>query len=1003
MKRFSLLLTALLVLVLNCLSQPVALDPSFGIAGKVYTNLIDTNRADERTRGIAMQADGKIVIVGSTKRPAAILRYNSNGTLDSSFDKDGMVFCYGMMFNAVAIQSDGKIVAAGYSSPNTAYFAIARYNSNGTPDNSFDGDGKLTTAIGAGSGVITAIAIQNDGKIIVAGYSNSDFALARYNTDGTLDNSFDGDGKLTTDLGSTIEMATSLALQNDGKIVVGGYSSASIYSSANVNNFALVRYNTDGTLDNSFDGDGKLVTAVGTSYSEIASIAIQSDGKILAAGYGSVSASSDFALARYNVDGSPDNSFDTDGIVLTHINSSSYDRAKSIVIQNDGKIIVAGYSSIGSNSDFALVRYNTDGTLDTSFDADGRVTTNMNSAHSELTGMVVQNDGKIVAAGSARGNTNRDNFALARYNMDGSLDNSFDGDGKMLTNIGSSHDLSNAIAVQSDGKIILAGLSNPVDPDGAAASKNESSLVRYLPDGTLDNSFDGDGKVVTAMSPESDYITCIALQSDGKIVAAGTAKNYNYDFAIARYNTDGSLDNSFDGDGKVFTPITTSPIGGFLNCMAIQPDGKIVVAGRSLLPYEIVIARYNTNGSLDNSFDMDGIRTLNIGGGGVNAIAIQSDGKIVVAGYTYNASNADIALARFNTDGSLDNSFDNDGIVTTAIGSGDDVANVMAIQSNGKIVVAGYTDDGGGSKDFAIVRYNTDGSLDNSFEGDGKLTTDLGTYYDEVYSIAIQTNGKLIVLGSGNTLVRYNSDGTLDNSFDGDGKFTVDFGTGSSASVSHMALYANRIYLSGNIETEGAYDFNLVAVLNDVFLSALPLQLLDFSGKRVNEDALVSWKTENEINTSGFIVERSTDGRNYIAVGSVTAANSAGFHYYDFTDHNVISLDAPVLYYRLKQKDMDGGFTYSRIVALPVDKNKNIVLFYPNPVINEANVAMTVNRQERLAVRIIDNKGAIIKQQQWDVSAGSTSLSIDVKNLAAGLYYLEIKGETVDYKKQFVK
>jgi uncharacterized delta-60 repeat protein len=545
------------------------------------------------------------------------------------------------------------------------------------------------------------------------------------------------------------------------------------------------------------------------------------------------------------------------------------------------------------------------------------------------------------------------------------------------TNIGSSHDLNNAIAVQSDGKIILAGLSNAVDPDGAAASSNQSALVRYLPDGSLDNSFGGNGKLITAMSPESDYITCLAIQPDGKIVAAGTTKNYNYDFSIARYNPDGSLDSSFDGDGKVFTPIPGGAVpGGSVSCMAIQPNGKIVVAGANGLP-NINVIRYNTDGSLDNSFDSDGIRTINIGGGGVSSIAIQSDGKIVLAGSA--------VMIRLNSDGSLDNSFDGDGKLTTAIGG----SISLAILNDGKILVAGSY-----NSDFGIAKYNGNGTIDNSFDGDGMVTTDLGGN-EGITSITIQTDGKILVFGSG-TLVRYNNNGSLDSSFDGDGKFYV----GSGA---YMAQYSNRIYLSGNIQTEGESDFSLVAVLNNALNSALPLRLLDFSGKLPNEDALLNWKTENESNTLEFIVERSTDGRNYIPVGSVNSLNNAGTNYYNFTDYNVKFLGASILYYRLKQTDIDGHFTYSRIIALPLDKNKNIVLLYPNPVINEVNLAITVNRPEKVQVRITDNRGSVVKQQQWSAAAGSTSLSIDVQNLAKGMYYLEIKGESINYIKQFVK
>jgi trimeric autotransporter adhesin len=152
------------------------------------------------------------------------------------------------------------------------------------------------------------------------------------------------------------------------------------------------------------------------------------------------------------------------------------------------------------------------------------------------------------------------------------------------------------------------------------------------------------------------------------------------------------------------------------------------------------------------------------------------------------------------------------------------------------------------------------------------------------------------------------------------------------------------------------------------------------------------------------MVERSTDGRSYHAIGTVASANTAGIHQYSFTDANVISLDAAIVYYRLKQKDIDGRFTYSKIVALLIEDRSNLVLFYPNPVINEANLTIAINQPEQVWSRIIDNTGRVVKQQQWSLFAGSTSLSLDVKGLAKGMYYLELKGNNVINKRlKFLK
>ncbi len=183
----------------------------------------------------------------------------------------------------------------------------------------------------------------------------------------------------------------------------------------------------------------------------------------------------------------------------------------------------------------------------------------------------------------------------------------------------------------------------------------------------------------------------------------------------------------------------------------------------------------------------------------------------------------------------------------------------------------------------------------------------------------------------------------------------------------------------------------------------LPLTMLEFSGKTVNNNGVISWKTTDEDNTHSFDIERSTDGRNYTAAGTVAAVNQPGVHQYSFTDNNITAFGTRIVYYRLKQIDIDGHFTYSKIIALTTDNEGGLIILYPNPVINEANITITINRPERVVGRIMDNSGRIVKQQQWNIGAGSTSLTMDVKGLAKGFYSLELKGETINAKRQFVK
>jgi len=378
-------------------------------------------------------------------------------------------------------------------------------------------------------------------------------------------------GKVFTAIGTAEDRAYSVAIQFDGKIVAAGYS-----NNGSDDDFALVRYNSNGTLDPTFDSDGKVTTAIGSSRDRAYAVTIQSDGKIIAAGESDDGSGYDFALVRYTTDGSLDATFDSDGKVITSMSSAAFEAVYSLAIQPDGKIVAAGYSQVsGGNDDFALARYNTDGTLDTTFDSDGKVTTTFGipaTSSERAYSMAIQSDGKIVAAGGSQGDPGVfSEFALVRYNSDGTLDTTFDSDGKVTTPIGSDHGIAQSVAIQSDGKLVAAGSSS----NGTAL---EFAVVRYNADGSLDTTFDSDGKVTTAIGGLTETAYSVAIQPDGRIVAAGRSYNGNdYDFALVRYNTDGTLDTTFGSDGKVTTPFGSGH--NIARAVRVQSDSKILVAG----------------------------------------------------------------------------------------------------------------------------------------------------------------------------------------------------------------------------------------------------------------------------------------------------------------------------------------------------------------------------------------------------------------------------------------
>ena len=420
--------------------------------------------------------------------------------------------------------------------------------------------------------------------------------------------------------------------------------------------------------------------------------------------------------------GALDTSFGGTGIQSVAFNAGD-DSARAVAVQTDGKIIAGGYAKSGSNYLFGLVRYDRDGALDTTFDTDGKVTTSIFGVDDGITGLAIQTDGKILAAGYALSGSNYV-FALARYNANGTLDTTFDTDGKVTTSILGVDSFANAVSLQSNGKIVLAG--------GAYNGTNyDVALARFNTDGSLDTSFDTDGKVTTAVLAGNDGANAVAVRTDGKIVAAGFAYNgAASNFAVVRYNANGSLDTAFDTDGKVTTSILAVDDGA--TGVAIQTNDKVVASGyaKNGMVLNFALVRYNADGSLDNTFDTDGKVTTSMlsGNDAANALALQSNGKIIVAGAASNAADYDIAVARYNANGSLDTSFDTDGKVTYTVGlETDDVVYAMGIDGTGQIVVAGET-----ALKFMVARLDGDPPIlvqrRTPFDLDGDGKTDLSIF-----------------------------------------------------------------------------------------------------------------------------------------------------------------------------------------------------------------------------------------------------------------------------------
>ena len=672
----------------------------------------------------------------------------TGGTVDNTFnvgDSFWNQFSSQPYILTTDVQSDGKIIVGGrlflYSSTTTNN--IARLNTNGSLDTS------LVTGSGFNS-IVNNITIQPDGKILICGAFTSyngvtSNRIIRLNSDGSIDSGF----VIGTGFGFGGSGPKTISLQSDGKIIVGGPFTT--YSGVTSNR--IIRLNSDGSIDNTFN--------VGSGFNDGFDLitTLQSDGKILVGGFFTTySGVTSTRIIRLNSDGSIDNTFN----VGTGFNNG----VENIKVNPDGKIIVGGffttYSGVTSNR---IIRLNSDGSIDNTFNVGSGFNNTVRNVHT-------QSDGKVLVVGAFTSYQGITANRVIRLNNNGSIDNTFV--------IGSGFDSDpETIKILPDNRIIIAGNFNYYN------TTNASRILKTNQDGYIDtpyytNSFD-------------NSVSFIELQEDQKIILVGPFTTYSGITTnnILRLNDDGSIDNTFVVGSGFNNPAMTG--------LKLQPDGKVLVGG-NFSSYQGItrnrIIRLNTNGSIDNTF--------NIGSGFNNAVTISlsSDGKILIGGVftSYNGITNN-RIIRLNSDGSIDNTF----ITGTGFDSN---TGVPYIQSDGKIIVGGFFATYSGVTRNRIIRLNTDGSIDNTFN--------IGTGFNAVVRIIkAQSDGKILVSGdftsyngvAKNKLVRLNSNGSIDNTFNA---LTI---AGTPIIVFDVDSL-DRIIISGDFQQVNGVRKNRIARLN---------------------------------------------------------------------------------------------------------------------------------------------------------------------------------------------
>jgi uncharacterized delta-60 repeat protein len=426
---------------------------------------------------------------------------------------------------------------------------------------------------------------------LIFGYVMLGFKVYAQDKPGDLDVAFHNDGKTTTDFGTINDRISAMVVQPDGKLIGAGKS---YKQNGNYNDFdvLLIRYHVDGQLDYSFGTGGKVVMDFDSSET-VTSIALQGDGKIIIAGY-RVGKEIDVMVARLHANGTLDYSFGQQGKVFTNIRKVDY--AMDIALQSDGKILVAGYTRNNNfkESDVLVIRYHTDGTRDYSFSGDGIVTTDLKTNNMDFgRSIAVQTNGKIVVCGETKDGDKDIEVAVLRYHADGTLDYSFSGDGKLTVNVGTGPDYGDKLAIQKDGKILVAGKNQD--------SKYQMMVIRLHGDGIFDYSFNSNGKLIFAPNNAAySSLSDVKVQKDGKILLTGGLGTIgDQDFSIIRLNDHGGYDNTFGEDGLVVTDFKggANNSNDLVNCMVIQPDHKIVLAGLSYhdgTGYDCSVARYHS-------------------------------------------------------------------------------------------------------------------------------------------------------------------------------------------------------------------------------------------------------------------------------------------------------------------------------------------------------------------------------------------------------------------------
>ena len=846
------------------------------------------------------------------------------------------------LITAVALQPNGKMLVGGkFQLVNKVKLQnLARLNNDGTLDPSF--------IIGNGpDGDVDVLALQADGKILVAGkfnkFNNTTLKnLVRLNSNGAIDESF----HLTTDLNYFSFLK--LIIQPDQKIIILG----SFYDRQNFKYTSLIRLNTDGSLDRSYHFD----------HTTIAAIALQPDGKLLVGG--SFPNTNTAFLTRINFDGTPDNTFiPNTGAIKEYITNITMQGNKIVLVGRSTNIDQTILGSDVTN----IVRLNSNGTLDNNF-----INGNIGSKAGLVNVIKILPNNKILLGGSFNSYNNNETKPVAQLNPDGSLDVDFN------------YDISGTIVsdftILPDDKILIAGskLTSKEIPSA-------KSLLRLLPNGTLDLTFGLD-----VQFGSNGIVKNIVITSDSKILISGSFSgvNGNKVNALARLFLNGNLDLSFNTAHLKYKSIVH---------LQQQTDGKVLVGIDGYYPNqsaEKVLVRLNSDGSIDPTFNLEISQLTSI-----KKLLLQPDGKILAIAISMDPVSYQVAkqiIVRFNANGTLDNTFNsNTGVLPSTEPSKNSFLYTLVLQPDGKIVLAGEFDAYNGVPYKSIVRLLPDGNLDKTFK-----TPDITTA--SIYSITVQPDAKILVGGNFtfsnipqfNGVARFQTNGHLDESFsrfiagtpfaiiaEPTGKIVVGGALNQSANASAKNLFrltangdidANfevgsgtnnvvetivrndkdgTLYVGGQFsEVDGIFHYGLARLLPPLPFVPTDLKAIYISPDQVN----ITW-ANNANNALYYVVQRSSPSHPEFSSLDTLAANVTSY-----IDKNLVS--GSTYYYRVQSLNTRGSSPFTHAVNVTIDKLSQVITFGPLATkdLNDAPFNLIATSTSELPIKFTISSGPAI-------------------------------------------